>query len=858
MEKKCGRPKGAKTKQHDLGKVCHSSRRSHSQASSSQRTHTSPERTTRSKSQPETPTRSSIPATVTPKTNSAKRKHLYLIKHGISQLRLSKLPLNIDILRRSVELRENGLNLSDAVKNVTHEIKSIYSHHFGYSLIYGKDSIQAKGYPNESKKLIVKDQKIWKLVTKMYNDWVALKYEEGRGADRSKNFESKEQIFREMLLDPMAIHKQNPEEILKKSGIKEWKEDLQHLQNQMERTQIGTALGEDRVQKLRDMVRERRKTSSSRLEDRQKKKDKVSASDILLTSSSSDDKQESSSSDNDWGKEPPTKKPKVDVMSSTAATADRLGLSHRQRTMYAASVVSAMGADVDETNISITGSLRHSQKQRIAISTDIKLKFRAPDVCFIHWDGKIIQLAKSISSDRCCVYISGINFDGEEIITTKLLGVPEVPNSTGSAQEKAVMKLIAEWDLEKSVVGLVFDTTSSNTGRWRGASTLIEECLNRATLWIACRHHIYELHLKHVCEQVVGTTKEPGIKLFRRLKKEWNGLTIDTYNLNTFKYNSEEQGVQEQAQTVLNWALSTLKDSVFERGDYKELLELIVIWLGGHVHNFSFKFPGADHHARWMSKAIYFLKLALLQGQFAMDNEEITHVKTMAEFVGLYYGHAFLKSALPASAALNDINFMNSMLIFGQKEPEVAKVCIESCKRHLWYLTPQLLPFLFCDQSADITMKEELAKKLIATPRTQNISGGKPNFPVMCLCELKCASTCMLLPEMDLKNIGTRYEISTDFIDEKSWLLFDLINISDFEWLSKPYSEWESHNGYTKLCCFVKNCKVVNDIAERGIKLISDFAHKTHNEDQRQCLLQVVESHRNQFPDFKKSTLSNL
>lgn len=270
MENKTrGRPKVAKSKQESLGKVLISSRRSHSQASSSKRTHTSPERT-RSKSQPETPTRKTLPAT--PKTNSAKRKYLYLIKNGISQLRLSKLPLNIDILRRTVELRENGLYLNDAVKNVTHEIKSIYSHHFGYPLIYGKESEEAKGYPNESKKLIVKDQKIWKLVTKWYNDWAALKYEEGRGADRSKNFESKEQTFREMLLDPMTIHKQNPEEILKRSGIKEWKEDLQHLQNQMERTQIGTALGEDRAQKLRDMVRERRQTSSSRLEDRQKKK----------------------------------------------------------------------------------------------------------------------------------------------------------------------------------------------------------------------------------------------------------------------------------------------------------------------------------------------------------------------------------------------------------------------------------------------------------------------------------------------------------------------------------------------------------------------------------------------------------
>ena len=98
-----------------------------------------------------------------------------------------------------------------------------YAHHFGYSLIYGKGSKQAKGYPNESIKLIVKDQKIWKKITEMYNSWTELKYEDGHGTHRYKNFESKDQIFREMLLDSTVIHKQNPEELLKKSGIKEWK-----------------------------------------------------------------------------------------------------------------------------------------------------------------------------------------------------------------------------------------------------------------------------------------------------------------------------------------------------------------------------------------------------------------------------------------------------------------------------------------------------------------------------------------------------------------------------------------------------------------------------------------------------------
>ena len=56
---------------------------------------------------------------------------------------------------------------------------------------------------------------------------------------------------------------------------------------------------------------------------------------------------------------------------------------------------------------------------------------------------------------------------------------------------------------------------------------------------------------------------------------------------------------------------------------------------------------------------------------------------------------------------------------------------------------------------------------------------------------------------------------------------------------------------------WVQNLKVTNDCAERGIKLISDFANSiTKNSEDRQNLLQVVERHRNLYPDVRKATLA--
>ena len=121
--------------------------------------------------------------------------------------------------------------------------------------------------------------------------------------------------------------------------------------NQMQRTQVGTVGALDRTQTIRDTAREKRQSTSSRM---QEKQDTIQHSPAFLTSSS-DEILESSSGDE--VKQPPQKKKKlIDIMSTTATTGDRLGLSYRQRAMYAAAVARAMEVDVDETNISVSSS----------------------------------------------------------------------------------------------------------------------------------------------------------------------------------------------------------------------------------------------------------------------------------------------------------------------------------------------------------------------------------------------------------------------------------------------------------------------------------------------------------------------
>jgi len=56
---------------------------------------------------------------------------------------------------------------------------------------------------------------------------------------------------------------------------------------------------------------------------------------------------------------------------------------------------------------------------------------------------------------------------------------------------------------------------------------------------------------------------------------------------------------------------------------------------------------------------------------------------------------------------------------------------------------------------------------------------------------------------------------------------------------------------------FVNSVKVINDAAEREIKLISDYTALLSDDPvQRASLLQAVEDHRHKFSDFFKAALA--
>ena len=74
---------------------------------------------------------------------------------------------------------------------------------------------------------------------------------------------------------------------------------------------------------------------------------------------------------------------------------------------------------------------------------------------------------------------------------------------------------------------------------------------------------------------------------------------IDYDDINYYSW-GEDKVRDRRAAKVLAWALEMLAKGKFDRGDYRQLIILIVVWLSHRtsVENFRFPVPGAHHFAR--------------------------------------------------------------------------------------------------------------------------------------------------------------------------------------------------------------------------------------------------------------------
>ena len=239
-----------------------------------------------------------------------------------------------------------------------------------------------------------------------------------------------------------------------------------------------------------------------------------------------------------------------------------------------------------------------------------------------------------------------------------------------------------------------------------------------------------ELHIGAAMKHIMGTTKDPGVALYRRLRDQWGDIKINYSELVLSDFSEAPHGLNDIAGDMLSWASEQLLLKTFPRDDYKEFMELVVISLGGEVEGFMIKLPGPDHHARWMSKCIYSLKLKLLSKVFEMTDDEKTKINQVVEFILLFYAKHWFTTPLAGSAARQDLEFMSGVLKYRDINPSLSFKVLCSAYCHLWYLTPQLITLALTDKELEDSSRVEMASVLHRQER-ELANTGKPTFPVL-------------------------------------------------------------------------------------------------------------------------------
>ena len=322
-----------------------------------------------------------------------------------------------------------------------------------------------------------------------------------------------------------------------------------------------------------------------------------------------------------------------------------------------AGMINHSGGDVADISLSKYTTRRRQATAREVGAAKVKKDFACQNGQ-INFDGKLLtDLGGFGKVNRLAVVVA----QEEE---NQLLCVTKTDDSTGKTEAEAVKKALEDWGLKDLIIACGFDTTSSNTGIHKGSCVLLQEMLQRQLLWLACRHHILELLVKAAYHQVFGDTKAPDVKLFSILKDPsiWNNLDLQGFQLPTIP--SSFKVDVDFLLSFIDEQLDEENSSSIPRGDYKEFLELAKIFLGGRIdrkkgYTYQLSRPGADHHARWMSKCIYFLKLFLLTHQFpqyVLSWQKKKKVESMAFFIVFPYLMSWFSSPSLVGAAENDLN----------------------------------------------------------------------------------------------------------------------------------------------------------------------------------------------------------
>ncbi|XP_074112021.1 uncharacterized protein LOC141535796 [Cotesia typhae] len=245
-----------------------------------------------------------------------------------------------------------------------------------------------------------------------------------------------------------------------------------------------------------------------------------------------------------------------------------------------------------------------------------------------------------------------------------------------------------------------------------------------------------------------------------------------------------------------------------------------------------FKRPGAIHHARWMAKAIYSLKMFLFRNEFKLSNKELDGLRQICIFIVTLYLKAWFSSTSATTAANHDLQFLKNLFEYKNINSLISSTTYEKMILHLWYLSDELAILSLFDDTVSLEVK----KNIVGAVNTRNGTDSKAKK--------------FIIDKNDLNSL-TQKSLS-DFVSKKSLNLFKIFDLP-YDFLDKDIESWPTNDSYIENKEYFNQLKVVNDSAERAVALVSEYNQcLTKNEEQFQYLLQIIKEHRKNYPNCNR------
>lgn len=467
----------------------------------------------------------------------------------------------------------------------------------------------------------------------------------------------------------------------------------------------------------------------------------------------------------------------------------KCGGSYRTMEKVLSIGIKAAGGDPNQFSISKAALWGQLSKFRASEKSAIQEKISSSnEKVLIHFDEKDMPKInqKHIGKDSRLVVVSHTQTNDFA------LGLPILESKTADSITNEIVGLCENHDLLNRVIGIVCDTTSTNTGENTGVCVRFQDELERDLLNILCRHHVYEVHLSRAFRSTFGQIEATTVTIFDQLKLEWPQIKEYGYR---YRPCDPEMLNLRRLRALYHDARDTLtahSKSKFIRDDYAELNDLCLKFLGIETEK-QFMVPGSVSKARWMAKGLYAIKMYLFRDQLDLDEEFEAGLLEFSLFVVLVYTKFWNRSSVAVDAAVNDLSMLKDLEKFAYHNEPLANAVFESFQNHLWYLGEELVVMSIFSDKVSAKDKNRMRLQLLADDlpdRNENSI------------RLKDYNENMELPEL---------------VTARSRFLFSILDI-DLSFCAKTAEIWNRDASYKRAKKLIEELiVVVNDSAERAL-----------------------------------------